>query len=115
MVSAARGASGLPRPHREPPLDAVARAHARRMLATRTVAHDVGEGGPAERLEQAGVLASVTGENVAHAASVRLAHRALWQSPSHRANLLRADWRSAGYAVAEEADGSAWVVELFAR
>jgi uncharacterized protein YkwD len=56
----------------------------------------------------------MTGENVAHATTVALAHRALWASPSHRANLLRREFESVGVAVARDDRGDAWVVETFA-
>jgi uncharacterized protein YkwD len=79
------------------------------------VGHDVGDGDPAQRLQDASIPAREAGENVAHAATVRLAHRALWSSPSHRANLLRGDFTRAGFGVAEDADGSVWVSEIFAR
>jgi uncharacterized protein YkwD len=53
------------------------------------------------------------GENVAHAASVLLAHRALYESPSHRANLLQGAFDRLGVAVLRDADGSVWVDEIF--
>ncbi len=56
-----------------------------------------------------------SGENVAHAQNVLLAHRALWQSPSHRANLEHAQYDTFGVAVLDDPDGSVWVAELFAR
>jgi hypothetical protein len=58
--------------------------------------------------------ARTIGENVAHAESVVNAHRALYGSPSHRENLLRNDYQSAGFAVIDGDDGSAWVCEMFA-
>ena len=115
MVDALRDAEGLPTPVRETALDAVATAHARKMMQARAVGHDVGDGEPPQRLQNAGIPAREAGENVAHAASVRLAHRALWQSPSHRANLLRGDFTRAGYGAAVDTDGSVWVTEVFAR
>jgi uncharacterized protein YkwD len=83
-------------------------------MQAHTVGHDVGDGDPAERLQNAGLFAKESGENVAHAQSVRLAHRALYASPSHRTNLLRQEFDRAGLAVLDDADGSVWVAEVFA-
>lgn len=115
MVAALRTGEGLGAVVREPALDAAAAAHARRMLDARAVGHDVGDGEPVRRLQNAGISAREAGENVAHAATLKLAHRALWQSPSHRANLLRPDFARAGFGVAFDPDGSVWVCEIFAR
>ncbi len=115
MVAALRETEGLGRVGREPGLDALAAAHARHMLDARAVGHDVGDGEPVRRLQTAGIPAREAGENVAHAATLKLAHRALWQSPSHRANLLRAEYTRAGFGAVTDPDGSVWVTELFAR
>lgn len=114
MLSSLREVERLPPLARDPGLDAVALAHARFMLAARTVGHDVGDGDPAERVQATGERAALVGENVAHAASVRLAHRALYDSPSHRENLLRGEFDRVGAAVLDDADGSVWVAEVFA-
>jgi uncharacterized protein YkwD len=95
-------------------LDAMALAHAERMQRARTLAHDVGDGDPVRRLEGMNLRAHESGENVAHARSVLLAHRALYASPSHRTNLLAAGFDRIGVGVATDADGSVWVVEEFA-
>lgn len=115
MLDALRAEKNLKLFVRDPRLDAVAAAHAQRMKEARTVAHDVGDGGPADRLQNAGISAALAGENVAHAASAAAAHRMLWASPSHRANLLRADFERLGLGVVSDGDGTLWVVELFAR
>jgi uncharacterized protein YkwD len=115
MVGALRDRERLPPLQRDALLDRVALAHARRMMAARTVGHDVGDGDPVARIEASGARAQLVGENVAHAASVRLAHRALYESPSHRENLLRAEFDRVGAAVVTDADGSVWVAEVFAQ
>jgi uncharacterized protein YkwD len=84
------------------------------MAAAHVLAHDAGDGAPIERLRSAGIEPREAGENVAHAATVALAHRALWASPSHRANMLRRDFDRVGVAVARDERGEAWIVETFA-
>jgi uncharacterized protein YkwD len=113
MLNAARASEGLPPLRREPALDALGRAQAARMAARGLLAHDVGVGDPEERVAEAGVAAREVGENVAHAASVRAIHRALWASPSHRQNLLSTGYRVAGVGLVRAADGSLWGAQLF--
>jgi uncharacterized protein YkwD len=109
-----RSAAGEPPLTRDARLDAVARAHAQTMATRRDLAHDAGDGDPDERMRAAGLTARASGENVAHAASVALAHAALWASPSHRANMLRRDFDRLGVAVVRDGRGEVWAVETFA-
>jgi uncharacterized protein YkwD len=113
MLDGARALSGLRALHRDQRLDDLARSHALRMAARRDLAHDAGDGDPLERLNAEGLDAARVGENVAHATTVALAHRALWASPSHRANLLDPSFSRVGVGVARDARGDAWVAELF--
>jgi uncharacterized protein YkwD len=115
MVNAARSSEGIGAIQREKRLDQLAQAHALALLSARRVAHDLGDGDPEARVAAAGLELSAVGENVAHAASVAAAHRALWNSPSHRSNILSAYFDSIGIGVASDADGSVWVTELFGR
>jgi uncharacterized protein YkwD len=113
MVSSMRSSERLPPLVRDPRLDALALAHARRMKEAHLLGHDVGDGDPAERLANAGLRTKETGENVAHAQSVMLAHRALYASVSHRENLLSPQFTRMGVAVLADPDGSVWVAETF--
>ncbi len=114
MIGALREAEGL-RPLRDDPkLDALALAHATRMRQAHSVAHDVGDGDPVQRFEAAQVVARETGENVAHNESLPLAHRALFDSPSHRANLISSGFDRVGVGVLRDANGGVWVTEEFA-
>jgi hypothetical protein len=113
MINEARASAGVAPVSRDANLDDVARRHAERMVGRGELAHDLGEGDPRERLRAAGVEARYAGENVAHALNVPLAHRFLWSSPSHRANLLGRDFHHVGVAVTRDERGDAWVVELF--
>ena len=115
MVGALRASEGFPALVHDEKLDALARAHAERMREQKAVAHDLGDGDFRERFEAEGDLdARAVGENVAHAPTVALAHRALHASPSHRINLLRGDYTHLGVGVARAADGSVYVCETFA-
>jgi uncharacterized protein YkwD len=114
MIAAARSASGVPTLVRDPRLDAVAARHAARMASAHELAHDAGDGDPAERVRAAGVDARDQGENVAHAPTLALAHRAIWRSPSHRANLL-GPFERLGVAIVRDERGDAWVVEELVR
>lgn len=114
MVNAARTAEGVPALSRNEALELGADEQARAMLAQRVLAHDAGEGGPAERLRRLGAAVVRAGENVAHEATVTMAHRALWWSPSHRGNLLDPRFTQLGVGVVRDPDGSVWVCELFA-
>ncbi len=113
MIDAARASERLASLARAPELESLAQAHAEAMRRAHKTAHDAGDGDLEQRLERAG-LAARAGENVAHAASAALAHRALWASPSHRENLLLPDYDAIGVGVAEDADGTLWVCEVFA-
>jgi uncharacterized protein YkwD len=114
MMMYARRSESLPGLVRDAALDRVARSHAERMMRAKQLGHDVGDGDPKERLERAGISLLQVGENVAHAANVVLAHRALWSSPSHRDNLLQPRFDRVGVGVSSDPDGSVWVAELFA-
>ena len=85
------------------------------MRDQKAVAHDLGDGDFKERFEaEGGIEARAVGENVAHAPTLALAHRALHASPSHRINLLRGDYTHLGIGVARASDGSVYVCETFA-
>ena len=114
MVTALRASEHLRPLTGSTRLDAVGRAHAERMRNQRSVAHDVGDGDPTVRFEAVGVRARECGENVAHAATLALAHRVLYGSPSHRANLLSPSFDRVGVGVVRDPDGSVWVAEEFA-
>jgi uncharacterized protein YkwD len=115
MLSRLRAEQRLPGLSRSAELDRVALDHATAMRDAGRIGHDVGNGGPEQRLAAAGVAATRAGENVAHAATARLAHRKLHASPSHRANLLSTDFDSVGVAAVTDADGLVWVCQIYAR
>lgn len=114
MLDAARVMENLGALERDPQLDRVAASHVAEMIAAGRIGHDVGDGSPPERIHEAGVSAREAGENVAKAPTAILAHRALWWSPSHRANMLFPRYSRVGVAARRDADGVVWVTEVFA-
>lgn len=113
MVNASRASEGLPSLTRDGALDALAVTHSQSMFDTKTVGHDVGDGDPKSRILDAGIAANTVGENVAAAATLPRAHRALWASPSHRGNLLEKRFKHVGIGIVKSSDGRVWVTQLF--
>lgn len=114
LVNGARRDEGLGESRRDARLDAIALAHVRHMIAQKKLGHDVGRGDPRARVEEAGLRAAVVGENVATGREIRELHRALTDSPSHHANVRRADFDRLGVAALRDAEGALWGCELFA-
>jgi uncharacterized protein YkwD len=112
MLNAARASERLGALRRNPQLEVAAMAHAKAMLDAGRVAHNLGDGDPAQRVASRGLVLSITGENVARAESLVRAHRALWGSPSHRGNMLLNRFTDVGIGVAE-VGGVVWVCEVF--
>jgi cysteine-rich secretory family protein len=113
LIDAARRQTGAPSLRRDTALDQLAQAHAAAMASRGQTAHDVGDGPPADRLARAGVSARRIGENVARAPTLERAHRVLWDSPSHRGNIVDPSFDALGVGVLRAA-GDVWVCELFA-
>jgi uncharacterized protein YkwD len=114
MLNAVRSAHGLPPLERHPVLDQLAQGHASQMKAERLLGHDVGHGDPERRIQDSGIPVRAAGENVARAGSISRVHRALWASPSHRANMLDPRFHAIGIGVASDPDGTLWAAEIFA-
>ncbi len=114
MVNAARQTEGLGALKRDPALDRFAAAHAEKMRAQKLLGHDVGDGSLRERLDAASAREHLVGENVASASTLVRAHRSLWASPSHRANLLHPGFRRIGVSVLHDETDTVWVAQVFA-
>jgi uncharacterized protein YkwD len=81
-------------------LAVVAEGHAREMYLEGYFSHhSPATGSVGDRLESAGIVYSLAGENLALAASVTAAHTGLMDSPGHRENILRPEFRRVGIAV----------------
>jgi uncharacterized protein YkwD len=114
MLNAARASEGLPPLAYDEQLEVAATIHAKAMFDTQRVAHDVGMGTPVDRIAALELTPVIAGENVAHASTLERSHRALWASPSHRANMLHPKFTHVGIGYAEDPDGSLWVCQVFA-
>lgn len=108
LVNARRSAAGLAPLGIDPALDRAALAHAVDMVRHRYFSHASRGGGlVAERARAAGYIRAgvrwIVGENLAWAgaelSSPRAVVEAWMRSPSHRANVLRPDYRELGVAV----------------
>lgn len=94
-------------------LTKVAAAHAADMSAAKKLAHDVGKGSPDARVKRAGIVLRLVGENVSYAKGVIAAHEGIERSPSHRANVMRAEFKKVGIGVVREPDGFVYLAEVF--
>jgi uncharacterized protein YkwD len=100
-IDAARAEQGLPPLRGSAALDEQARLHSAAMLAAATVAHRLdGEAGLVSRLAAAGVAYRSAGENLARGDGALDAHRAIAESPVHRANLLAPEASLLGLGIA---------------
>jgi uncharacterized protein YkwD/uncharacterized membrane protein required for colicin V production len=78
----------------------VARQHSREMLQQHYFAHDSPDlGSPFERMLAAGIRYRIAGENIALAPNVERAHSGLMNSPEHKENILRPEFRKVGIGV----------------
>lgn len=103
-----RGKHGAARLKRVARLDRVAAGQARRMARARTMFHNPNLARDLRKW-------CAYGENVAYAHSVRRANRLLWNSPGHRANMLKRRFDRMGSAVVVDPSGIRWVVQVFGR
>ena len=103
-----RGKHGAARLKRVARLDRVAAEQARRMARARSMFHN-------PNLARDLRNWCAYGENVAYAQSVRRANQLLWNSPGHRANMLKRRFDRMGSAVVVDPAGIRWVVQVFGR
>ncbi len=101
----ARAAHGLPALAVAGDLTSAARAHSRVMGNASNLHHNPNLGGSVSGWQK-------LGENVGRGPSVDAIHRALMDSPSHRANILGGDWTQIGIGVVV-VDGTIWVTQMF--
>lgn len=100
LVNEERVNAGLKPLVTDPRLRDVALAHSEDMFRQSYFAHESPNGDtPADRVRNAGIGYFVTGENLAYAPSVEVAHTGLMNSPGHRRNILAASFGRVGIAV----------------
>jgi len=98
----------------DPELCAIAERHAKDMVEHHYVSHWSKDGrSPATRMKDAGHPFHHAGENLAVALSLHTAGEAFWNSPEHRENILRPEFRNVGIAVVRRGDLTVMVVEDF--
>ena len=120
LVNADRIAHGLPALQFDPGLATVARWRSEDMAARQYFSHDIGGYQVFQVLRDHGITYRVAGENLAYnyyAAedTAARAENALMQSPTHRDNILRADYTHVGIGVAIAPDGRYLFTQLFKR
>lgn len=109
LINNARRAEGVSPLYMDPLLQEVARGHARDMYRRGYFDHATPEcaRGPArprcrdpfDRMDEAGAVYEVAGENLALAPTVSAAHQGLMGSPGHRRNILDPRFERAGIGV----------------
>ena len=115
LVNAERAAAGLGPLAVDAELAAVGRTHSEEMFRLGYFAHDSPvTGGPDDRLDAAEVRYLVSGENLAYAPSVRVAHEGLMNSPGHRANILNPGFTRVGVGVVRSERRGLMVSQEFA-
>lgn len=97
MVNKQRVAEGLAPLEMDKKLQDLARVYSDDMFQKGYFSHYDLEGrSPFERMEQAGIQYGYAGENLALAPNVKLAMQGLMQSPGHRENILKPEFRKIG-------------------
>ncbi|TMG35607.1 MAG: hypothetical protein E6H88_12025 [Chloroflexi bacterium] len=92
----------------------IARAHSEEMFRLKYFGHQSPtSGSPFDRLKKAGITYSRAGENLAYAQSVAVAHQGLMESPGHRENILRPEFRRIGIGVISAGAYGKMVTQLF--
>ncbi len=100
LVNRERQKVSLPPLQPDPELTAVARRHSADMMARSYFSHMTPDGvSPEERIRAARVRFRVSGENLAIAPTLTVAHNGLMNSPGHRANILESRFGRAGIGI----------------
>ncbi len=94
----------------------IARDHSAAMDAFGDLAHNLpGEPDLQTRLDEAGILAIESGENLALGAGIRSAQRNLMASPAHRQTMLSPDFTHVGIGIHRARGGDLYVTQDFIR
>ncbi len=113
LVNRERAAAGLDGLQSDSALVKLARLKARDMVDNRYFDHNSPTyGSPFDMMKRFGVSYSFAGENLAMAPSVASAHKALMESPGHRANILNKNYDRAGIGIVVSG-GYRYCVQIF--
>lgn len=115
LVNQERRVAGLDPVRLDRPLAEVGRAHSEEMFRQGYFAHDSPiTGSPGDRLDAARIPFLLSGENLAYAPSVGVAHDGLMKSPGHRANILNPTFTRVGIGIVRSTDRGLMVSQEFA-
>lgn len=115
LVNRERATAGLDPVVADADLAAVAVEHSEEMFQLGYFAHvSPVSGEPSDRLKTAGIQYIATGENLAYAPSLRVAHVGLMNSPGHRANILNPRFTRLGIGVARSPNRGMMFTQEFA-
>lgn len=114
LVNAERQAAGVAPLIADPAITRVARLKSEDMVRLGYFAHQSPTyGSPFEMMRQFGIDYRLAGENLAHASSIESAHRALMQSPGHRANILNPRFTHVGIGIASGSSLGLKITQMF--
>ncbi|MEJ8801978.1 CvpA family protein [Pontibacter sp. H249] len=114
LVNQERVSNGLRPLQPDTALRAVARRHSADMFRRGYFSHYSPEGVDAgDRVRAAGIRFRVTGENLALAPSLSIAHEGLMNSPGHRANILNNRYGRVGIGVMRGGPGKLMITQNF--
>jgi uncharacterized protein YkwD len=115
LVNHEREKAGLQKLEWNDQLAKAALAHSKLLAQNRDLSHQFpGEPPLQERVGSTSLRFNSVAENVAEAPAVDVAHRALMQSPGHRANILHPDYNAVGISIVER-DRELFVTQDFAH
>ncbi|HYC43342.1 MAG TPA: CvpA family protein [Noviherbaspirillum sp.] len=116
LVNKERAEAGLKPLAMAEDLTKVARKHSADMLARGYFSHYSPEGKSAfDRLRAERISFLLAGENLAFAPTVRIAHGGLMNSPGHRANILRPQFRKVGIGIMDAGPRGIMVTQKFSN
>jgi len=113
LVNRERASNGAGSLSSDPALVKLARLKAQDMVDNRYFDHNSPTyGSPFDMMKRFGISYSYAGENLAMAGSVSSAHRALMESPGHRANILKNNFDRIGVGIVVSG-GYRYCVQMF--
>ena len=116
LTNAERKKADLPPLKANPKLMAAARGHGENMAKQDKLDHVLDDKKPADRVKDAGYRYAAVGENVAwNQKNPAQVVEAWMNSEGHRANILKKEYEEIGVAVAKNAKGEPYWVQVFGK